>query len=105
MEPQCFLCKYWDINFSLEVEDIADCDSSFAFVVWEVEPIFSESSHRYRVNKYEGKDRSDSESTSRPHGVEVKLRPCIHGIYLTLFVQTLILFYKYFGIEKRLIMS
>ena len=40
MEPQCFLCKYWDINFSLEVEDLADCDSSFAFVVWEVEPIF-----------------------------------------------------------------
>ena len=40
MEPLCFLCKYWDINFSLEVEDIADCDSNFSFVVWEVEPIF-----------------------------------------------------------------
>ena len=54
---------------------------------------------------YEGKDRSDSEPTSRPHEVEVKLRPCIHRIYLTLFVQTLILFCKYFGIEKLLIMS
>ena len=61
------------------------------------------SSHRYRVNKYEGKDRSDdSKSTSRPHGVEVKLQPCIHEIYLTLFVQTLILFCKYFGIENGL---
>ena len=40
MEPQCFLCKYWDINFSFEVEDIVDCDSRFAFIVWEVEPIF-----------------------------------------------------------------
>ena len=54
------------------------------------------------MNRYEGKDRSDSESTSRPHGVEVKLRPCIHEIYLTLFVQNLILFCKYFGIENDL---
>ena len=54
------------------------------------------------MNKYEGKDRSYSESTSRPHGVEVKLRLCIHEIYLTLFVQTLILFFKYFGIENGL---
>ena len=54
------------------------------------------------MNRYEGKDRSDSELTSRPHGVEVKLRPCIHEIYLTLFVQTLILFCKYFGIENGL---
>ena len=44
------------------------------------------------MNRYEGKDRSNSESTSRPHEVEVKLRPCIHEIYLTLFVQTLIWF-------------
>ena len=51
---------------------------------------------------YEGKDRIDSESTSRPHRVEVNLRPCIHKIYLTLFVQTLILFCKYFGIENDL---
>ena len=50
----------------------------------------------------EGKDCSDSESTSRPHGVEVKLGSCIHEIYLTLFVQTLILFCKYFGFEKGL---
>ena len=49
---------------------------------------------------YEGKDHSDLESTSRPHEVEVKLRSCIHEIYLTLFVQTLILFYKYFRIEN-----
>ena len=54
------------------------------------------------MNRYEGKDCSDSESTSRPHGVEVKLRPCIHEIFLTLFVQTLILFCKYFGIENGL---
>ena len=54
------------------------------------------------MNKYEGKDRSDSESISRPHRVEVKLGPCIHEIYLTLFVQTLILFCKYFGIENSL---
>ena len=54
------------------------------------------------MNRYEGKDRSYSESTSRPHGVEVKLRPCIYEIYLTLFVQTLILFCKYFGIENGL---
>ena len=46
----------------------------------------------YRVNRYEGKDHSDSESTSRPHGVEVKLRPCIHEIYLILFVHTLFCF-------------
>ena len=57
---------------------------------------------RYRVNRYEGKDRIDSESTSRPHRVEVNLRPCIHEIYLTLFVQTLILFCKYFGIKNDL---
>ena len=54
------------------------------------------------MNRYEGKDRRDSESTLRPHGVEVKLRPCIHEIYLTLFVQTVILFCKYFGIENGL---
>ena len=51
---------------------------------------------------YEGKDRNDSKSTSRPHGVEVKFRPYIHEIYLTHFVQTLILFCKYFGIENDL---
>ena len=51
------------------------------------------------MNRYEGKDRSDSESTSKPHGVEVKLRPCIHEIYLALFVQTLILFCKYFVLK------
>ena len=45
------------------------------------------------MNIYEGKDRIDSESTSRPHGVEVKLRPCIHEIYLTLFIQTLFFFF------------
>ena len=54
------------------------------------------------MNMYEGKDHNNSESMSRPHGVEVKLRPCIHEIYLTLFVQTLILFCKYFGIENDL---
>ena len=54
------------------------------------------------MNRYEGKGRNDSESTLRPHEVEVKLRPCIHEIYLTLFEQTLILFYKYFSIENGL---
>ena len=49
------------------------------------------------MNMYEGKDHSDLESMSSPHGIEVKLRLCIHEIYLTLFIQTLILFYKYFG--------
>ena len=52
--------------------------------------------------RYEGKDHSDSESTSRPQGVEVKLRLCIHEIYLTLFVQTLIIFCKFFCIENGL---
>ena len=51
---------------------------------------------------YEGKDSSNSESTSKPYGVEVKLRPCIHEIYLTIFVETLILLCKYFGIENGL---
>ena len=51
---------------------------------------------------YEEKDRNDSESTSRRHRVEVKFRPCIHEIYLTLFVRTLILFCKYFDIENGL---
>ena len=54
------------------------------------------------MNRYEEKDCSDSESTSRPHRVEVKLQPSIHEIYLTLFIQTLILFCKYFGIENDL---
>ena len=54
------------------------------------------------MNGYERKDRSDSESTSRPHEVEVKLRPCIREMYLTLFEQILILFCKYFGIENGL---
>ena len=54
------------------------------------------------MNRYERKDRSDSESTSRPKGVEVKLRSYILEIYLTLFVQTLILFCKSFGIENGL---
>ena len=53
------------------------------------------------MNGYEDVD-CNLESTSRPHGVEVNLRPCIHEIYLTLFVQTLILFCKYFGIENGL---
>ena len=54
------------------------------------------------MNRYERKDRNYSEATSRPYGVEVKLRPCIHEIYLALFVQDLILFCKYFGIENGL---
>ena len=33
---------------------------------------------------YEGKDRIDLESTSKLHGVEVKIRPCIHEMDLTI---------------------
>ena len=44
------------------------------------------------MNRYEGKDRNDSESMSRPHGVEVKLRPCIHEIYLKLLYKLLFCF-------------
>ena len=51
---------------------------------------------------YEGKEPNDLESTSRPYGGEVTFRPYIHEIYFTLFVQTLILFCKYFGIENGL---
>ena len=42
------------------------------------------SSCRYRVNRYEDKDRKDLESTSMLCGVKVKIRPCIHEMNLTI---------------------
>ena len=42
------------------------------------------SSHRYRVNWYEDKDRRDLESKSKLRGVEVKIRPCIHEMDLAI---------------------
>ena len=46
------------------------------------------SSHRYRVNRYEDKDRRDLESMSKLRGVEVKIRPCIHEMDLTIFINS-----------------
>ena len=43
--------------------------------------------HRYRVNKYKDKDRRDLESTSKLRGVEVKIRPCIHEMDLTILYK------------------
>ena len=56
------------------------------------------SSRRYRVNMYKNNDRRDLESTSKLRVVEVKIRPCIHEMDLTIlyklrfyFVNVLIL--------------
>ena len=45
------------------------------------------SSRRYRVNRYKDKDRNDIESTSKLRGVEVKIRPCIHEMNLTILFK------------------
>ena len=45
------------------------------------------SSRRYRVIMYEDKDRRDLESTSKLRGVEVKIRPCIHEMDLTILYK------------------
>ena len=45
------------------------------------------SSRRYRVNRYDDKDRGDLESTSNLRGVEVKIRPCIHEMDLTILYK------------------
>ena len=50
------------------------------------------SSRRYRVNKYEDKDRRDLESTSKLHSVEVKIRPCIHEMDFTILYKLLFYF-------------
>ena len=50
------------------------------------------SSHKYRVNKYEDKDRKYLESTSKIRGVEVKIRPCIHEMDLTILYKLLFYF-------------
>ena len=42
------------------------------------------SSHRYQVNKYEDKDSRYLESTLNLSGVEVKIRPYIHEMDLTI---------------------
>ena len=39
------------------------------------------------MNKYEHKDRIDLESTSKLSGVEVKIRPCIHEMDLTILYK------------------
>ena len=45
------------------------------------------SSSRYQVNMYEDKDRRDLQSTSKLRGVEVKIRPCIHEMDLTILYK------------------
>ena len=45
------------------------------------------SSHKYRVNKYEDKDRRDLESMSKLRGVKVKIGPCIHEMDLTILYK------------------
>ena len=40
------------------------------------------------MNKYEDKDRRDLESMSKLRGVEVKIRPCIHEMNLTILYDS-----------------
>ena len=42
---------------------------------------------RYRVIRYEDKDRRDLESTSKLRGVEVKIGPCIYEMDLTILYK------------------
>ena len=44
------------------------------------------------MNRYEDKDCRDLESTSKLCGVEVKIRPCIHDIDLTILYNLLFYF-------------
>ena len=37
------------------------------------------------MNMYKDKDGKDLESTSKLHGIEVKINPCIHEMDLTIF--------------------
>ena len=39
------------------------------------------------MNKYEDKDRRDLELTSKYRGVEVRIRPCIHEMDLTILYK------------------
>ena len=39
------------------------------------------------MNRLEDKDRRDLESTSKLHGVEVKIRPCTHEMDLTILYK------------------
>ena len=41
----------------------------------------------YRVNRYEDKDCKDLELMSKLRGVEVKIRPCIHEMDLTILYK------------------
>ena len=50
------------------------------------------SSHRYRVNMYEDKDRRDLESTSKLRGVKVKIQPCIHEMDFIILYKLLFYF-------------
>ena len=45
------------------------------------------SSRRYRVNMYGDKYQRDLELTSKLRGVEIKIRPCIHEMDLTIFYK------------------
>ena len=45
------------------------------------------SSCRYRVNKYKDKDHRDLKLMSKLRSVEVKIRPCIHEIDLTILYK------------------
>ena len=45
------------------------------------------SSRKSQVNRFEDKDRRDLESTSKLRGVEVKIRPCIHEMDLTILYK------------------
>ena len=50
------------------------------------------SSYRYRVNRYEDKDRRDLELTSNLRSVKVKIRPCIHEMDLNILYKLLFYF-------------
>ena len=45
------------------------------------------SSRGYRVSMYEDKYHRDLESTSKLRGVELKIRPCIHEMDLTILYK------------------
>ena len=44
------------------------------------------------MNKYEDKDHRDLESTSKLRSVELKIRPCIHEMDLTILYKLLFYF-------------
>ena len=53
------------------------------------------------MNKYKGKDRKYFESTSKLQGVELKIRPCIHEMDMTILYKLCFFFFcKCFDIEN-----